>query len=359
MSNNPLMFCHTGWMNRYEGDTNTADRLIGGGAHVERTGSGGEICNFLGCPDGYVYGHVETYKGVGKAAIDQRIHIEKLGNVNNKDNSVSPVDVIWTARNPKIGGRHVIGWYRNATVFGERQYFSKRSEYAGSLKHKQNRITNFRIRAEIANAVLLPVEERVLKLKYQTEGWMGHAPRWYPEEKIRKHPEIGKFLNKVRAQMNQIYVPTGDEERVSDDIGQINGDKNIGNTEKQALINARIGQGKFRNDLFRAWGSACALTGCGEQKLLRASHIKPWRRSNNKERLAPANGLLLVGSLDLAFDAGLVSFSASGKVMISKNLSAKDRKILGVSEGQSLRRAPSSEQKRHLKYHRENVFQKA
>jgi predicted restriction endonuclease len=51
--------------------------------------------------------------------------------------------------------------------------------------------------------------------------------------------------------------------------------------------------------------------------LLRASHIKPWRMSDNSERLDPENGLLLVANLDAAFDAGLLSFTDTGRMLFS------------------------------------------
>lgn len=45
-------------------------------------------------------------------------------------------------------------------------------------------------------------------------------------------------------------------------------------TEKKAVIAARRGQGRFRKALDEAWGG-CAVTGCVNRALLRASHIKP------------------------------------------------------------------------------------
>ena len=54
----------------------------------------------------------------------------------------------------------------------------------------------------------------------------------------------------------------------------------------------------------RLWGGRCAVTGLDLPLLLRASHIKPWRDSDNRERLDPYNGLLLSPSYDAAFDWG-------------------------------------------------------
>ena len=67
------------------------------------------------------------------------------------------------------------------------------------------------------------------------------------------------------------------------------------------------------------------MTGCENGALLRASHIKPWRNSDNHDRLYPYNGLLLAAHLDAAFDAGLISFSDEGRLLVhSSRLSAAE-----------------------------------
>jgi hypothetical protein len=53
----------------------------------------------------------------------------------------------------------------------------------------------------------------------------------------------------------------------------------IPGTTKKALIDARIGQGKFRLDLFDLWNARCCVTGLNIPSLLRASHIRPWSES--------------------------------------------------------------------------------
>jgi hypothetical protein len=73
----------------------------------------------------------------------------------------------------------------------------------------------------------------------------------------------------------------------------IQNDTNIDATERRAVIAARRGQGKFRANLEQI-ESRCRVSGITDQRLLRASHIKPWRScANNHERLDGHNGLLL------------------------------------------------------------------
>ena len=90
-------------------------------------------------------------------------------------------------------------------------------------------------------------------------------------------------------------------------------------TERQAVIAARRGQGVFRALLDEHWGS-CAVTACATRALLRASHIRPWRECGNADRLNPDNGLLLAAHLDAAFDQGLISFAEDGRILVHARL---------------------------------------
>ncbi len=138
------------------------------------------------------------------------------------------------------------------------------------------------------------------------------------------------------------------------DIADIRRIKGVSETTKQALIDARIGQGKFRTELLNHWDSLCAVTGCDQLQILRASHIKPWSESSNSERLNAKNGLLLVANLDALFDRGLISFCSNGKMLISKLISRSAQKLLGLPA--ALRRPPTPEENVFLEYHRRRVF---
>jgi hypothetical protein len=63
----------------------------------------------------------------------------------------------------------------------------------------------------------------------------------------------------------------------------------ITETQKKQLINARSGQGKYRLNV-EAVEYRCRLTGVSHKSFLVASHIKPWAKSNNAERLDGNNG---------------------------------------------------------------------
>jgi len=121
-------------------------------------------------------------------------------------------------------------------------------------------------------------------------------------------------------------------------------------TEREAVVLARRGQGRFRRSLLTRW-LCCAVTNCSQADILRASHLKPWRESNNTERLSPGNGLLLSPTLDALLDAFLISFSASGRILMSKSLSGEDQVALGINLQMALRKTfPDMEP--FLRHHR-------
>ncbi|MBN1267665.1 MAG: HNH endonuclease, partial [Anaerolineales bacterium] len=98
--------------------------------------------------------------------------------------------------------------------------------------------------------------------------------------------------------------------------------RHLGPTEKTAVIQSRVGQGRFRRYLIDYWGG-CAVTGANKIDLLKASHIKPWKVSSNKERLDVYNGLLLTPNLDSVFDQGFISFTQLGSILISEELTVE------------------------------------
>lgn len=125
-------------------------------------------------------------------------------------------------------------------------------------------------------------------------------------------------------------------------------------TDVITQIQARRGQGRFRQGLLDVWGGACAVTGLDCTEVLRASHIKPWADANGKQRLDCANGLLLAANLDALFDRGLIGFGDSGDMLVSKRLNAGHCAALGLP--QRLRFMPAGVGE-YLKFHREHVFQ--
>lgn len=137
-------------------------------------------------------------------------------------------------------------------------------------------------------------------------------------------------------------------------LERIQDDKHLTRTTKRYLIAARIGQGRFRENV-EAIEPACRVTGITDPRFLRASHIRPWRDSNNRQRLDGNNGLLLAAHIDHLFDAGFISFTDEGEFIVSMRCPDEILAALGIPR--ALNVGPfRPEQQAYLHYHRQHVF---
>lgn len=144
------------------------------------------------------------------------------------------------------------------------------------------------------------------------------------------------------------------QSEIEEDIEKLEKDDSVSETEKDRLIKSRLGQGIFRKSLSDYW-QGCSVTGYQFSKFLIASHIKPWRSSNNNERMDMFNGLLLIPNLDKAFDKGFITFKKNGNVVISDLL--QKRELLGIKS--DLRVKLTDQHQQYLEYHRDIVFVEA
>lgn len=130
----------------------------------------------------------------------------------------------------------------------------------------------------------------------------------------------------------------------------------LGTTEAEQIVKRRVGQEVFRKGLLEYWQGQCAITGLAVAELLRASHIKPWADcASDGERLDAFNGLLLAAHLDAAFDRGLISVADDGVVLVSAELGADARAVLGLTEGLRVERL-RDQHRVYLPWHRERLF---
>lgn len=166
--------------------------------------------------------------------------------------------------------------------------------------------------------------------------------------KIKKHiEELSDMTLKV---LDGEYYAVGNHHpnytkkpppNIADDILDIF-NYEVDRTERESLILARVGQGKFRQNVIDVWGNGecCALTLTNIRVLLIASHIIPWSQcKTNAQRLDGANGILLCAHIDKLFDSHLLTFIKQGQKYLSKispKLDAKILNILGVESGQEL-----------------------
>ncbi|MBK6378113.1 MAG: HNH endonuclease [Dokdonella sp.] len=115
------------------------------------------------------------------------------------------------------------------------------------------------------------------------------------------------------------HVERAPDAELLDDIRDIDVDASIPETQRVQLAKARVGQGLFRKRVMLIDG-ACRVTGVSDVRLLVASHIKPWRASNNAERVNGFNGLLLSPHIDALFDDHLITFEDDGRMHVHTSL---------------------------------------
>ncbi|MFC4799461.1 HNH endonuclease [Neobacillus sp. GCM10023253] len=124
-------------------------------------------------------------------------------------------------------------------------------------------------------------------------------------------------------------------------------------SEKEYLAKVRTTQGKFRENLLRI-SPVCKICGMNITELLVASHIKPWKDSDNHERIVSYNGFLLCPSHDAAFDKGYITFNNDGKIILSHLIDNQNKELLNLNEDIKIELHPS--QQKYITWHRENVF---
>jgi hypothetical protein len=150
----------------------------------------------------------------------------------------------------------------------------------------------------------------------------GHAQWQMDDVIVRALKELGWFSSISDEVPDTVDSPV--------DYGEVT------ETERDALIKARVGQGIFRTDVITLWVS-CAVTGCALEQVLVASHIVPWALSTNKERLDPFNGLLLTPNFDKLFDRLLISFDDDGSILLSRAIAQESLAALGINKKSKLR----------------------
>lgn len=183
---NRLLFCNIGWMRNYHGVTET-DQIIGGGKYVITNNTGGEIYNFQSFK-GTCYGYVQPVTR-SESVSDGSININRLG-AKNTDDYIDNIDVVLIAFRPNFG-TVVIGWYKNATVYREKQINPHII-----FKDIQNNQFGYRFKAKAKDTTLLDIDRRYLKVpragRKGIRGGLGQSNVWFADN-LESHD----FLNKV------------------------------------------------------------------------------------------------------------------------------------------------------------------
>jgi hypothetical protein len=197
-------------------------------------------------------------------------------------------------------------------------------------------------------------------------------PEWERNVKLRfrrnAHASVVELSEPEAAYLDQFYCPAPAYTRsgapepgnngdgptdLLEDVDEVRNDPSLDETTRERLIHARLGQGRFRDDVMRRWRGACAVTGCSQPEILRASHIRPWRNSSNEQRLNPANGILLAANLDALFDHFMISFNDDGQMLTSCRLEDSCSELFGLPA--PLRSELTDRERGFLAYHRDRL----
>jgi putative restriction endonuclease len=128
-------------------------------------------------------------------------------------------------------------------------------------------------------------------------------------------------------------------------------------TEKLNLTKARIGQGEYRKKLLELC-PFCPITLISDDRILIASHIKPWAMSNDFEKTDPRNGFMLTPTFDLLFDRGFLSFTNDQKTILSPFLSNMTYSKIGISDNKTIPHLPVDGREAYLEFHRTTILKK-
>jgi hypothetical protein len=142
------------------------------------------------------------------------------------------------------------------------------------------------------------------------------------------------------------------KEDIINEISKIE-NKFIENTEREVIIKARIGQTEFKNRLLKKY-QRCVLCNIDIPELLIASHIKPWTKSNNNEKVDFNNGLLLCPLHDKLFDLGFISFDSNGNIRISNRINNELYKELNINVNINI--DIDQNMKKYILWHNDNIF---
>ena len=163
-----VLFARIGWMTYYMGPQPGDERPNGGGDHNKKN-VGHELFNFAEF-DGRLYGFARAKSG--------RINLIRIDPTAGAAGKLDDVLVIFVAR------QHIIGWYRNATVYASalpKFSASVAKEMLRRLKQsgtKGFRLGGYSFEATFENVTLLPTYERTREIPGNVKGGFGQSNIW-------------------------------------------------------------------------------------------------------------------------------------------------------------------------------------
>lgn len=186
----------------------------------------------------------------------------------------------------------------------------------------------------------MPVNREMLKTVYPNFDSFNQSKQIIPLEYLDDILELLENINSISWNNESNIIPEIENSHIE-------------GADRATLIKIRVNQRIFRNKLLVKY-SKCCLCGVSEPSFLVASHIKPWEKSEAKEKLDVNNGLLLCPNHDKLFDGGWISFDNDGKILISGKIKTNDKIFMNIREDMKL--VLTEKNKLYMKYHREQIF---
>ena len=153
----PVLFLNIGWARAYDGARDDIPR--GNFAYLQEGNTAvGEHLNFKAF-GGKCYGYSPVKNGT--------INIGNLGAASD-DDEIGGVLVIWTATNPDQGGRYIVGWWHNATVY-------RSIRQIRPAKNRPDCVTV----ASAKDCHLLKPDDRTYSIPARVKGWPGIASAFF------------------------------------------------------------------------------------------------------------------------------------------------------------------------------------
>lgn len=260
----------------------------------------------------------------------------------------APGDVVFSFANGRIGA---VGYVTaSATPGGKPSSFGKTGAYWSE--------EGWYLPVEFVNAKAPVVTQAVSTLLAP------YLPDIYSPIRVNGMGNQGIYLAAISDQLGELLLSLSGLARedvapiltpqlvaINHDIDRLRVASGVTETQRSQLIQARVGQGLFRSQVLLR-SATCIVTGVSDRRLLRASHIKPWKDSTNFERIDGANGLTLSPNADVLFDLGMMSFSETGSALIRNDVNDDELSRLGLGSGSRIPRVFDHAQSAYLVIHR-------
>lgn len=192
-----VLFARIGNMDYYQGAAD--ERPIGGGKYNEDN-IGFEACNFLSV-ENYIYGYFQPggYKpdGINYGSINLQRIDPKVG---KSETEVDDVLVIFFTTDPAleinamgpVTRSVIVGWYKNATVYREREYISRSGI--------NSELDGYFLKVKASDAFLLPKKNRAYRLGHsicgEKKGNPGQSNSFYLYEQDKTLKNFNKDIYK-------------------------------------------------------------------------------------------------------------------------------------------------------------------